>query len=176
MNTLSYKTISANSATVNKEWVVVNADGISLGRLASKVAVLIRGKHKTNFTPHVDCGDNVIVLNAEKVQLTGSKADQKEYIWHTGYPGGQKTTTVGEVMKENPVKVVERAIKGMLPKNRLGSVLYSNLHVYAGADHKHEGQQPKEINIKRVNDNNFNLFTVFILRFFLFIYYLRGNN
>ena len=150
MNTLSYKTISANSATVNKEWVVVNAEGQSLGRLASEVAKLIRGKHKTNFTPHVDCGDNVIVLNAEKVLLTGSKADQKKYIWHTGFPGGQKSTTVGEVMKTNPVKVIEKAIKGMLPKNRLGSVLYSNLYVYAGTEHKHEGQQPKEINLNDI--------------------------
>jgi large subunit ribosomal protein L13 len=150
VNTLSYKTISANSATVNKEWVVVNAEGQSLGRLASEVAKLIRGKHKTNFTPHVDCGDNVIVLNAEKVLLTGSKADQKKYIWHTGFPGGQKSTTVGEVMKTNPVKVIEKAIKGMLPKNRLGSVLYSNLYVYAGTEHKHEGQQPKEINLNDI--------------------------
>jgi len=150
VNTLSYKTISANSATVNKEWVLVNAEGESLGRLASNVAKIIRGKHKTNFTPHVDCGDNVIIINAEKVKLTGNKLDQKEYIWHTGFPGGQKRTTVGEVMKENPVKVIEKAIKGMLPKNRLGSALYRNLYVYAGTEHKHEGQQPKEINLNDI--------------------------
>ncbi len=150
MNTLSYKTISANSATVNKEWLVVNADGQSLGRLASKVAKLIRGKHKTNFTPHVDCGDNVIVINAEKINLTGSKLDQKEYIRHTGYPGGQRTTTAGEVMKENPAKVIEKAVKGMLPKNRLGSALFRNLYVYTGTEHKQEGQQPKEINLNDI--------------------------
>lgn len=150
MNTLSYKTISANSATVNKEWLVVNADGQSLGRLASKVAKLIRGKHKTNFTPHVDCGDNVIVINAEKINLTGSKLDQKEYIRHTGYPGGQRTTTAGEIMKENPEKVIERAVKGMLPKNRLGSALFRNLYVYTGTEHKQEGQQPKEINLNDI--------------------------
>ncbi len=150
MNTLSYKTESANSATVTKEWIIVNAEGQNLGRFASKVARLIRGKHKTNYTPHVDCGDNVIVLNAEKIQLSGNKLDQKEYIRHTGYPGGQRTTPVSSLMKDNPVKVVEKAIKGMLPKNKLGSVLYSNLHVYAGNEHKHEGQQPKEINLNDI--------------------------
>ncbi len=150
VNTLSYKTQSANSATVTKEWVVVNAEGQALGRLASKVAKLLRGKHKTNFTPHVDCGDNVIVLNAASVVLSGNKAAAKEYIRHTGYPGGQRSEVVGEVLEENPVRVIEKAVKGMLPKNRLGSAIYKNLHVYAGNEHKHEGQQPKEINLNDI--------------------------
>lgn len=150
MNTLSYKTISANAATVDKNWVIVDAEGHTLGRLASNVAVLLRGKHKTNYTPHVDCGDNVIVLNAEKIKISGAKQQQKEYIWHTGYPGGQKSMTFEEAMKKSPVRVVESAIKGMLPKNRLGSVLFKNLYVYEGTEHKHEGQQPKEININDI--------------------------
>ena len=150
MNTLSYKTISANAATVNKDWVIVDAEGQTLGRLASSIAILLRGKHKTNFTPHVDCGDNVIVLNAEKIKVSGAKMQQKEYIWHTGYPGGQKSMTFEDAMKKSPVRVLESSIRGMLPKNRLGKALYSNLHVYVGTEHKHEGQQPKEININDI--------------------------
>lgn len=150
MNTLSYKTISANSATVQKEWLVVDAEGQALGRLASNVAKLIRGKHKTNYTPHVDCGDNVIILNAEKVSLTGNKMAEKEYVWHTGFPGGQKSATAEEMMTKNARKVVEKAVKGMLPKNRLGSVLFKNLYVYEGAEHKHEAQQPKVINLNEI--------------------------
>lgn len=150
MNTLSYKTVSANSATVTKEWLVVNAEGQNLGRLASNVAKLLRGKHKTNFTPHVDCGDNVIVINAESINLSGNKLADKEYIRHTGYPGGQRTKVAGDVMKENPVKVVENAIKGMLPKNKLGSAIFRNLYVYAGTEHKHDAQQPKEINLNDI--------------------------
>lgn len=147
VNTLSYKTISANSATVNKEWLVVDATGESLGRLASKVAKLIRGKHKTNFTPHVDCGDNVIVINAAEVKLTGNKATDNEYVRHTGYPGGQRFEVVAEVLKENPSRVIQKAVKGMLPKNKLGNQLYSNLYVYADANHKHEAQLPKVFNL-----------------------------
>ena len=147
MNTLSYKTKSANSATVNKEWLVVNAEGQTLGRLASKVAKLLRGKHKTNFTPHVDCGDNVIVLNAASVVMSGNKAADKEYVRHTGYPGGQRTEVVGEVLQDNPVRVIEKAVKGMLPKNRLGSAIFKNLYVYEGTEHKHEGQQPTDFNL-----------------------------
>lgn len=150
MNTLSYKTISANSATVQKEWLVVDAEGQALGRLASNVAKLIRGKHKTNYTPHVDCGDNVIILNAEKVSLSGNKMAEKEYVWHTGFPGGQKSATAEEMMTKNARKVVEKAVKGMLPKNRLGSVLFKNLYVYEGAEHKHEAQQPKVINLNEI--------------------------
>jgi large subunit ribosomal protein L13 len=150
VNTLSYKTISANQASVTKEWLVVNAEGESLGRLASKVAKLIRGKHKTNFTPHVDCGDNVIVINAALVNLTGNKAADKEYIRHTGYPGGQRFEIAEDLLKTNPTKVIESAVKGMLPKNKLGNQLYRNLYVYAGVEHKHEAQQPKEINLNDI--------------------------
>ena len=147
MNTLSYKTVSANKATVNKEWIVIDAEGKVLGRLATVVASMLRGKHKTNFTPHVDCGDNVIVLNAEKVILTGKKMTDKEYIRHTGYPGGQRIVKANEALKKNPISLVEHAVKGMLPKNRLGSALYRNLHVYAGNVHPHEAQQPKTVEI-----------------------------
>lgn len=150
MNTLSYKTVSANKATVNKEWLLVDAEGESLGRLASTVAKLIRGKHKTNFTPHVDCGDNVIVINAEKVVLSGNKKDTKEYVRHTGFPGGRRVSSVSNVMAKDARRIVETAVKGMLPKNRLGSVLNKNLFVYVGGEHKHEAQQPKSININEV--------------------------
>lgn len=147
MNTLSYKTVSANKATANKEWVVVDAENQTLGRLASKVAKILRGKHKTNFTPHADCGDNVIVLNAGKITLSGNKWADKTYIWHTGYPGGQKSMTAEELKAKDSLKVLEKSIKGMLPKNRLGSQLFRNLYLYEGTDHKHDAQQPKEINI-----------------------------
>ena len=115
MDTLSYKTISANKATVDKEWLLVDAEGETLGRMASKVAKLLRGKHKTNFTPHVDCGDNVVVINAEKVHLSGNKWSDKKYIRHTGYPGGQRTTTAEEMLKKKPIGLVENAVRGMLP-------------------------------------------------------------
>ena len=147
MNTLSYKTVSANKETANKEWVLVDADGHSLGRLASKVAMLIRGKYKTNFTPHVDCGDNVIVINAEKINLTGKKWTDKSYIRHTGYPGGQRSLTAQELFDKDPTRLVEKAVKGMLPKNKLGSALFRNLYVYVGGEHKQEAQTPKAINI-----------------------------
>lgn len=150
MNTLSYKTVSANKATAKKEWVVVDAAGQPLGRMASKVAKILRGKHKTNFTPHADCGDNVIVLNAEQVALSGNKWADKEYIWHTGYPGGQKSLTAEELRKKNSLRVVEHAVKGMLPKNRLGRAILKNLYVYEGAEHKHEAQQPKVINLNEI--------------------------
>jgi len=148
VNTLSYKTVSANKTTVNKEWVIVDAEGAVIGRLATLVASMLRGKHKTNYTPHVDCGDNVIVINAEKVVLTGNKWSDKEYVRHTGYPGGQKFTTASEMLKKKPIKLVENAVKGMLPKNRLGSALYRNLHVYVGTEHPHEAQKPKKIELK----------------------------
>ena len=147
MNTLSYKTVSANKATVDKEWVIIDAEGAILGRLATVVASMLRGKHKTNFTPHVDCGDNVVVINADKVALTGTKWSDKEYVRHTGYPGGQRITTAQEMLKKNPIGLVENAVKGMLPKNRLGSELYRNMHVYAGASHPHEAQKPKKIEL-----------------------------
>ena len=147
MNTLSYKTVSANKATVNKEWVLVDADGQTLGRLASKVAKLIRGKYKPNFTPHVDCGDNVVIINAEKINLTGRKWTQKSYIRHTGYPGGQRSLTATELFEKDPTRVIEKAVKGMLPKNKLGSALFRNLYVYEGSNHKQEAQNPKAINL-----------------------------
>jgi large subunit ribosomal protein L13 len=150
VNTLSYKTVSANAATVDKNWVVVDAEGQTLGRLASKVALLLRGKRKPNYTPHVDCGDNVIILNADKVVLTGNKMADKTYVWHTGYPGGQRTTNPEQMMAKFPERVVEKAVKGMLPKNRLGAQLFRNLHVYAGGEHKHEAQQPTVININEI--------------------------
>lgn len=148
MNTLSYKTVSANKATVNKEWVIIDAEGAVLGRISTLIANMLRGKHKTNFTPHVDCGDNVIVVNAEKVSLTGTKWGDKEYVRHTGYPGGQRFTTAEEMLKKNPISLVEMAVKGMLPKNRLGSALFRNLHVYAGTAHPHEAQKPRKVEFK----------------------------
>lgn len=151
LNTLSYKTKSANKATVNKEWLVVDAEGQALGRLASRVAILLRGKHKPNFTPHVDCGDNVIIINAEKVQLSGNKWNDKTYVRHTGYPGGQRELTASELFDRDPSRVVEKAVKGMLPKNRLGADLFRNLKVYVGSEHKHDAQNPKAINLNDIN-------------------------
>ena len=148
MNTLSYKTISANKETVNKEWVLVDAEGEILGRLASKVAMMLRGKHKPEFTPHVDCGDNVIVINAEKVILSGNKMADKVYISHSGYPGGQKVINAEALLEKKPFALVEKAVKGMLPKNRLGSKLFNNLYVFEGGEHTHEAQKPKKINLK----------------------------
>ena len=147
MDTLSYKTVSANSATVQKEWVVIDAEGQALGRLSSEVAKLLRGKHKANFTPHVDCGDNVIVINAEKINLSGKKWDAKEYIRHTGYPGGQRSLTASELLKKAPERIVEKAVKGMLPKNRLGAKLFRNLRVFVGAEHDLQAQKPRTINL-----------------------------
>ncbi|WP_196895884.1 50S ribosomal protein L13 [Aureivirga marina] len=147
MNTLSYKTVSANKNTVNKEWILVDANGETLGRLASKVAKLIRGKYKPNYTPHVDCGDNVVVINAEKINLTGKKWTEKSYIRHTGYPGGQKSLTATEMFEKDPTRLVEKAVKGMLPKNKLGSALFRNLYVYEGSEHNQEAQAPKAINL-----------------------------
>jgi large subunit ribosomal protein L13 len=147
VNTLSYKTLSANAATVDKQWLVVDAEGQQLGRLASKVAKLLRGKHKVNFTPHVDCGDNVVVINAAKVQLSGNKWTDKQYIRHTGYPGGQRSTTPTELLEKNPNRIVEMSVRGMLPKNRLGRQLLKNLYVYEAETHQQEAQQPKAFNL-----------------------------
>ncbi|MBP2832543.1 50S ribosomal protein L13 [Aquimarina sp. U1-2] len=148
MDTLSYKTASANKATVTKDWVHVDAEGQTLGRLSSVVAILLRGKHKPNFTPHVDCGDNVIVTNAEKINLTGKKWTDKSYIRHTGYPGGQRSLTAQELFDKNPERLIEKAVKGMLPKNKLGAALFRNLKVYSGAEHNQDAQKPKTINLK----------------------------
>lgn len=150
MNTLSYKTISANKATVNKEWVVVDAAGQPLGRLASKIALVLRGKHKPTYTPHVDCGDNVIVINADKVLLTGSKWNDRVYLSYTGYPGGQREMTPARLMEKGADRLMLKVVKGMLPKNRLGAALLKNLHVYAGTEHKHEAQNPKILDINTI--------------------------
>ena len=147
MDTLSYKTISANKATVDKQWVLVDADGQTLGRLATKVAKLIRGKYKPSYTPHVDCGDNVVVINAEKINLTGNKWESKTYIRHTGYPGGQRETSAKQLLAKNPARIVEKSIKGMLPKNKLGADLFRNLKVYEGSEHKQAAQNPTTINL-----------------------------
>ena len=150
MNTLSYKTVSANKATVVKEWAVVDAQNEVVGRLCARIAMVLRGKHKSSYTPHVDCGDNVIVINADKVRFSGNKWVDKTYVRHTGYPGGQRFTVARELMRKNPIAVLERAVKGMLPKNRLGSDLFRNMHVYAGAEHPHQAQQPKTINLNLI--------------------------
>lgn len=147
MDTLSFKTISANKATVNKEWVIVDATGQSLGRLCSKVAKLLRGKYKPTFTPHVDCGDNVIIINADKIVLTGNKWNDRVYLSYTGYPGGQKQTTPAVLMEKGEDRLFRKVVKGMLPKNRLGAKLLGNMYVYAGTEHKHDAQQPKSIDI-----------------------------
>ena len=151
MDTLSYKTISANKASIDKTWVMVDADGQTLGRLASRVAILLRGKHKTNFTPHVDCGDNVIVINADKIKLSGNKWEDKSYVRYTGYPSGQRSLSANELFGKNPARLVEKSIKGMLPKNKLGASLFRNLTVVVGTSHAHEAQQPKTINLKDIN-------------------------
>ncbi len=147
MDTLSYKTKSANRATIEKGWVVMDADSQILGRFASQVARILRGKHKASYTPHVDCGDRVIVINADKVKLTGKKWDDKEYIRHTGYPGGQRFQSPRDLKAKSASLLVEKAVRGMLPKNRLGRKIFRNLYVYNGSEHPHEAQQPNEIKI-----------------------------
>lgn len=147
MNTNSFKTVSLNKGTVEKNWLIVDADSQVLGRMASEVAKLIRGKHKPGYTPHVDCGDNVIVINADKVRLTGKKWTDKEYVRHTGYPGGQRIETPNQVKAKSSTILVEKAVRGMLPINRLGRQLFKNLHVYEGAEHPHEAQKPKEVKL-----------------------------
>ena len=147
MDTLSYKTVSANRATVTKEWVVVDATGQHLGRLGSKVAKLLRGKYKPNFTPHVDCGDNVIIINADKVVLTGKKWNDRVYLSYSGYPSGQKQTTPAQLQEKGEDRLMRKVVKGMLPKNKLGAKLLNNLYVYGGSEHKHEAQQPQFIDI-----------------------------
>ncbi|AYN66557.1 50S ribosomal protein L13 [Euzebyella marina] len=148
MDTLSYKTVSANKSTVDKQWVLVDAEGEALGRLASKVAKMLRGKHKPSYTPHVDCGDNVVIINAEKIEMSGNKWNDKVYLRYTGYPGGQRSTSAKELLAKNPAQIVEKAVKGMLPKNRLGADLFRNLKVYVGSEHNQEAQKPTVINLK----------------------------
>jgi len=150
VNTLSYKTISANKATATKEWVVVDATDMVVGRLASKVAKLLRGKYKPNFTPHVDCGDNVIIINADKVRLTGNKWNDRVFFYYSGYPGGRHDLTPAQLFAKSPERLVQRAVKGMLPKNRLGRKLLKNLFIYAGPEHKQEAQKPKTIDLNKI--------------------------
>ncbi len=150
MDSLSFKTISANAATVNKQWYVIDANGEVLGRLASQIAKILRGKNKPDFTPHVDCGDNVIVINADKIRLTGKKMAEKVYVRHTGYPGGQRFETPEGYLKRRPTVVVEKAVKGMLPRTRLGAAQIKNLKVYAGEQHPHEAQSPKVIKLSEI--------------------------
>ena len=148
MDSLSYKTLSINKQNADKQWVVVDATDQILGRFSSVVAKLLRGKYKPSFTPHVDCGDNVIVINAEKVSLSGNKWKQKQYIRHTGYPGGQRSLNAEQLLSKSPERIIENAVRGMLPKNKLGAALFRNLKVFTGSDHSHEAQKPKTINIK----------------------------
>ena len=150
MESLSYKTISANAATVTKEWVLIDATNAVLGRLAAQVAKILRGKDKPSFTPHVDCGDNVIIINAEKVRLTGKKLTDKEYVRHSGYPGGIRLTTPAEYLKKNPEFIIEKAVKGMWPRTRLGAAQMRNLKVYAGGEHPHAAQAPRTINLNEI--------------------------
>ncbi|MAJ52393.1 MAG: 50S ribosomal protein L13 [Flammeovirgaceae bacterium] len=147
METLSYKTIASKKSTVKKDWVIINASNKVLGRLASEVSKIIRGKHKPSFSAHVDCGDNVIVINADKIRLTGKKWTDKMYIHHTGYPGGQRNQTSKELYQKSSTLLIENAVRGMLPKNRLGRQLFKNLYTYVGNEHPHEAQKPKEVKI-----------------------------
>ena len=150
MDTLSYKTVSASKETANKGWVIIDAEDQILGRLASATAMILRGKHKPLFTPHADCGDNVVIINAEKIRLTGNKMDDKEYISHSGYPGGQRRISARKLMVKKPTAVVENAVRGMLPKNRLGRELFRNMFVYAGSEHKQEAQKPREVKLNEI--------------------------
>ncbi|MFO8055594.1 MAG: 50S ribosomal protein L13 [Bacteroidales bacterium] len=150
MDTISYKTKSARKETVEKDWILIDAEDQVLGRLASKSAYILRGKHKPDFTPHVDGGDYVVIINAEKVKLTGAKMTDKQYVRHTGYPGGQRFSTPEEMLKKHPERVIEKAVKGMLPKNRLGNKIFGNLFVYAGEEHPHQGQKPTKTDLNTI--------------------------
>ena len=143
MDTLSYKTKSEKKEAVEHKWYVVDAEGEVVGRLCSKIAHVLRGKHKPSYTPHVDCGDYVIVLNADKIRFTGSKWDQKEYITYSGYPGGQKRSTAKEMLAKKPHSIIENAVKGMLPKTKLGRAMIKKLFLYEGAEHPHQAQKPE---------------------------------
>jgi large subunit ribosomal protein L13 len=147
MDSLSFKTVFANKETAQKNWVVIDAEGKTLGRFASEAAKILRGKNKPNFTPNSDCGDYVVIINAEKIVLTGNKLNDKVYVRHTGYPGGQRFTTPREMLAKFPERILEKAIKGMLPKNRMGRELFRNVHVYAGPQHPHQAQSPKAVTI-----------------------------
>ncbi|QPM89526.1 50S ribosomal protein L13 [Pseudooceanicola algae] len=149
------KTFSATPADIEKKWIVIDAEGVVLGRLASIIAMRLRGKHKATFTPHMDMGDNVIVINADKIQLTGKKRTDKVYYWHTGFPGGIKNRTADQLLTgAHPERVVTAAVKRMLPGNRLSRQLMTNLRVYASAEHPHEAQAPEVLDVKSMNSKN----------------------
>ncbi|WP_116598514.1 50S ribosomal protein L13 [Primorskyibacter marinus] len=149
------KTFSATPADIDKKWILIDAEGVILGRLASIVATRLRGKHKASFTPNMDMGDNVIIINADKVQMTGNKRADKKYYWHTGHPGGIKHRTAGQILEgKYPERVVTSAVKRMLPGNRLSRQVLTNLRVYAGAEHPHEAQQPEVLDVKNMNSKN----------------------
>ncbi len=150
VESLSYKTISLNAATVSKDWVLIDANGEVVGRLASQIAKILRGKNKPGFTPHVDCGDNVIVINADKVKFSGKKLTDKVYVRHTGYPGGQRFATPDELLKRKPEAIVQMAVKGMMPRTRLSAAVMKNLKVYAGSEHPHAAQNPKQIKLNEI--------------------------
>ena len=150
MDTQSYKTVSLKAGDIKKEWYVIDATDVVLGRLASRVALVLRGKNKPSFTPNMDCGDNVIILNADKVKLTGKKMTERVYVRHTGYPGGQRFTTPAELLRKKPTELVRKAVVGMLPKNRLGSKLIDNLYLYTGNEHPHQAQNPKTITLNEI--------------------------
>ena len=147
MDTLSYKTLSANKETANKQWFIVDAENQILGRMSSKIAKILRGKYKTNFTPHADCGDYVIVINADKAIMTGRKMENREIFSHTGYPGGQKRITPIQMLEKDGTSLVKHAIKGMLPKNKLGAAILKNLYIYTGTEYEQEAQKPTLINL-----------------------------
>lgn len=149
------KTYSAKSSEIEKKWFVIDAEGVVLGRMASIIAMRLRGKHKPEFTPHVDCGDNIIVINADKVKMTGGKADKDRFYWHTGYPGGIKSRTKTQILTgDHPERVVEKAVERMLPKTKLGRQIMGNLRVYAGAEHGHEAQKPEVLDVASMNPKN----------------------
>ena len=150
VDTLSYKTVSLNKATVNKEWLVIDATDLVLGRLASRIALVLRGKNKPGYTPHVDCGDNVIIVNADKIRLTGKKMTDRVYVRYTGYPGGQRFTTPRDIMANRPEELIRMSVRGMLPKTRLGNKLINNLYIYAGPEHKQQAQNPKTIKFNEI--------------------------
>ena len=150
VDTLSYKTVSLNKATVNKEWILIDATDLVLGRLASRVALVLRGKNKPGYTPHVDCGDNVVIINAEKIRLTGKKMTDRVYVRYTGYPGGQRFTTPREILASRPEELIRKSVRGMLPKTRLGDKLINNLYIYAGPEHKQQAQNPKQIKFNEI--------------------------
>jgi large subunit ribosomal protein L13 len=145
VDSISYKTKNANKASAEKNWVLVDAEGQVLGRVASQIAKVIRGKHKPSYSPHVDCGDHVVVINAEKVKMTGKKWTDRVIFTHSGYNGGQRESTPNMIKAKHPERLIEHAVRGMLPKNSIGRTLFKSLHVYTGTSHPHEAQQPKTI-------------------------------